>query len=159
MSVVGEASLVLGIISSIIAIIDATRQVYEAVEDATGLPENFKKSAAKLPTISKLLKDAENYIENIADESIKLAFTPTLEDCKVQATKLQQLFEKVMPEKGASRLDRYMKAVRTIGKGGRVEDLIRGILDNLQLLTTKFPDERVIVGMIFTQLMESITNQ
>jgi hypothetical protein len=157
MAGVGEASLVLGIISSIIAIIDATKQVYEAVEDATGLPENFKKSAAKLPTISKLLKDAENFIENIADKPTKLAFIPTLEDCKVQATKLQQLFEKVMPEKGASRVDRYMKAFRTIGKGRRVEDLIGGILDNLQLLATKFPDEYVIIGMIFaeSQLMES----
>lgn len=36
MSGVGEASLVLGIISSIISIIDATNQVYEAIEDEAG---------------------------------------------------------------------------------------------------------------------------
>jgi hypothetical protein len=48
------------------------------------------------------------------------------------------LFEKVMPEEGDSRWDRYVKAARTIGKGGRVETLIRGVLDNLQLLATKF---------------------
>jgi NACHT NTPase-like protein len=139
MSGVAEASLVLGIISSIISIIDATKQVYEAVEDQTGLPTNFKKSAAKLPLISKLLESAENYIQGTDDESIRLAFTPTLEDCKAQATKLQELFEKVMPEEGDTRWDRYVKAARTIGKGGRVEDLIRGILDDLQLLATKFP--------------------
>lgn len=83
MSGFGEASLVLGMISSIIAIIDATNQVYEAVKDESGLPTNFKKSATKLPTISKLLDDAERYLK-AADESIKAAFIPTLEDCKVQ---------------------------------------------------------------------------
>jgi len=139
MSGIGEASLVLGIISSIISIIDATKKVYDAVKDEKGLPANFKKSATKLPIILKLLKDAETYIENTADESIRAAFTPTLENCNCQATQLQELFAKVMPEKGDSRLDRYMKAARTIGKDGRVESLVRGILDDLQLLTTRFP--------------------
>jgi hypothetical protein len=140
MSGVGEASFVLGIISSIISIIDATNQVYEAVKDEAGLPTNFKKSATKLPLISKLLEDAERYVNNAADDSIKAAFTPTLKDCKVQATHLQELFGKVMPEEGDSRWDRYVKAARTIGKGGRVESLIGGILDDLQLLATRFPE-------------------
>lgn len=76
MSGVGEAGLVLGIISSIISIIDATKQLYEAIEDEAGLPTNFKKSATKLPIIAKLLEDAERYINNSADESIKAAFAP-----------------------------------------------------------------------------------
>ena len=139
MSGVGEVSLVLGMISSIIAIIDATSQVYEAVKDESGLPTNFKKSATKLPTISKLLENAETYLK-ATDEPTKAAFTPTLEDCKVQATHLQKLFEKVIPEEGDSRWDRYVKAARTIGKGGRVENLMKGILDDLQLLATKFPE-------------------
>lgn len=140
MSVVGEASLVLGIISSIISIVDATKQVYDAVQDQAGLPENFRKSAAKIPLISKLLRDAELYVNNAADEATKLAFTPTLEDCKTQATKLQKLFESVIPGDRDSRLNRYCKAARTIGKGGRVESLIMEILRDLQLLTTEFPE-------------------
>ena len=139
MSGLGEAGLVLGIISAIISIIDATKKVYEAVEDEAGLPTNLKKSATKLPLISKLLEYAEEYVNNEADESIKAAFTPTLEDCKVQAIHLQELFEKVMPEEDDSRWDRYVKAARTIGKGGRVESLVGGILDGLQLLATRFP--------------------
>lgn len=146
MSGVGEASLVLGIISSIITLIDATKQVWEAVEDESGLPLNFKKSATKLPLILKLLEDAERYIDNTIDESIHAAFTPTLEDCKVQATLLQQLFAKVMPEESDSRWDRYVKAARTIGKGGRVESLIRAILDDLQLLATQFPESTTSRG-------------
>ncbi|KFZ24532.1 hypothetical protein V502_00989 [Pseudogymnoascus sp. VKM F-4520 (FW-2644)] len=135
-----EAGLVLGTISAIISIIDATKKVYEAVEDEAGLPTNFKKSATKLPLILKFLEHAEEYVNNETDESIKAAFTPTLEDCKVQAIQLQELFEKVMPGEGDSRWDRYMKAARTIGEGGRVESLVGGILDDLQLLATRFPE-------------------
>ncbi|PVH68023.1 TPR-like protein [Cadophora sp. DSE1049] len=139
MSGIEAAGLALGMISAIISIIDATNQVYEAVKDEAGLPTNFKKSATKLPLISKLLEDAERYVK-AADEATETAFTPTLEDCKAQATKLQELFERVMPEEGESRWDRYVKAARTIGKGGRVENLVGGILDDLQLLATRFPE-------------------
>jgi hypothetical protein len=37
-------------------------------------------------------------------------------------------------------LDQYVKAAQTIRKGGRVEELIRGILDNLQLIVINFPE-------------------
>ena len=139
MSGIETAGLALGMISAIISIIDATHQVYEAVKDEAGLPTNFKKSATKLPLISKLLEDAEIYVKT-ADEATGIAFTPTLEDCRAQAIQLQDLFGKVMPEDGESRWDRYVKAARTIGKGGRVEDLVRRILDDLQLLATRFPE-------------------
>jgi hypothetical protein len=33
-----------------------------------------------------------------------------------------------------------VKAARTIGKGSRVESLMKGILNDLQLLATKFPE-------------------
>ena len=75
------AGLALGVISAIISIIEATNKVYKAVKDKAGLLNNFKKSATKLPLISKLLEDTERYIE-AADEATKTVFIPTLEDCK-----------------------------------------------------------------------------
>lgn len=139
MSDIGEASLILGTISSIISIVETTKQVYDAIEDEAGLPKNFKKSATKLPLISQLLEDAERYINTATDELIKAAITSDLEDCKIQAIQLQWLFEKVMPKGSDSRWDRYVKAARTIGKKGRVESLVGGILDDLHLLVTRFP--------------------
>lgn len=130
---------VLGIISAVISIVEATIKVYNAAKDETGLPPNFKIAATKLPLVSKLLEDAERYVDAEADETLTATFTPVLTDCKEKATKLQQIFEKVMPADGDSRIDRYRKAARTIGKGGRVETLIKGILENLQLLTARFP--------------------
>ncbi|KAJ6256782.1 putative G-protein beta WD 40 repeat-containing protein [Drechslerella dactyloides] len=154
MSGVGEASLILGLISSIIAIIETTKKVYEAIEDDSGLPKNFKKSAAKLPLISRLLDDAEKYIEGSNDESLKDAFKPTLESCKTQAVQLQTLFEKVMPTEDESRFERYVKAARTIGKGGRVEDLVGGILSDIQLLATRFPTTQRVKQQLTDAIQE-----
>ncbi|KAF1730692.1 Vegetative incompatibility protein HET-E-1 [Beauveria bassiana] len=130
---------VLGIISAVISIVDATIKVYNAAKDEVGLPPSLKTVVTKLPLVSKLLEDAERYVENGADKDLTLTFTPIVTDCNVKATQLQQLFEKVVAAEGDSRFQRYVKAARTIGKGGRVETLMKAILDNLQLLTAQFP--------------------
>ena len=131
---------VLGVISAIIAIVDATIQVTNVIKDEAGLPPNFKTAATKLPLITKLLEDAERYVETSADDIVTSTFTPVLADCKEKAIQLQRLFAKVIPEESDSRFGCYVKAARTIGKGGRVETLMTGILSSLQLLATKFPD-------------------
>jgi hypothetical protein len=59
-----------------------------------------------------------------------------------------------MPGDGDSRWDRYVKAARTIGKGSRVESLVRDILDDLQLLATKFPQMVTLRGKV--QLAKAI---
>lgn len=145
---------VLGIISAVISIIDATVKLYNTSKDEAGLPPNFKTVSTKLPLVSKLLEDAERYVQGKAEDAITATFTPVLTDCKEKATQLQQLFDKVIPAEGDSRIDRYFKAARTIGKGGRVETLMKGILDNLQLLTAKFPEVTSVRGQ--ANLIEAI---
>lgn len=145
---------VLGIISAVISIVDATINLYNAAKDEAGLPPNFKTVSTKLPLVSKLLDDAERYVDSNIDNAFTTTFIPVLKDCKDKATRLQQLFEKVIPTDGDSRIARYSKVARTIGKGGRVETLMKGILDNLQLLTLKFPEVTSARGQ--TNLTEAI---
>ncbi|KAM5445021.1 hypothetical protein MferCBS31731_000480 [Microsporum ferrugineum] len=142
-----EVGLVLGLISSVITIIHATQQVYEAIKDTKGLPASFKQSASKLPLISKLLEDAEKYVETVADEATQPTFMPTLENCKLQATRLHELFANVMLEKDDSRLDRYIKAARTIGKSSQIEELMNEVLNDLQLIAVIFPKNFKLDGL------------
>ena len=57
-----------------------------------------------------------------------------VEGCKTKAKKLDELFQKVIPGDGASRAERYRSAIRTLGKGSRVETLMKGMLVDVQLL-------------------------
>ena len=59
-----EAGLLIGLISGIIQIINATEQVYQAAKDAKGQPTAFREVAARLPLVVNILNLAKHKIEN-----------------------------------------------------------------------------------------------
>lgn len=135
MSGIAEASLALGIISSIISIVTAAKNIYDAAKDKNGLPKAFHHVAAKLPIVVVILKQASDYARRAeVDENTRDAFQGILSRCETSAKELQVIFEKSIPKEGASRFDRSVTAARTIRKGSRVEDLIAEILKEIALL-------------------------
>lgn len=130
-----EIGAVIGLISGIISIIDATKKVYDAAKDKHGLHTAFRDVASKLPLVHDTLKSANTSLRRSDLETTPESFKTISESCKFKADQLHGVFQKVMPQEGESRLERYYKAVRAIGKGGRVETLMKGILEDLQLLS------------------------
>jgi hypothetical protein len=130
-----EAVAILGVISSIISIVDGTKQVYDAATGAEGLPEAFREVARRLPIITKILSIAERYVkEDRVSTDAYEGVKEVIQACQDKATKLEVLFRKVIPGEDASRTERYIAAVKTLGKGSVVEKLMKGILEDLQLL-------------------------
>jgi hypothetical protein len=135
MSGAEAAALVLGLISASISIIDATKKLYDAAHDAKGLPAAFREAAARTPLVLEILRKAEGQLKvGKVKESTCKAVQPVMEQCKLKCGKLSALFKEVLPGEDANRLRRYQKAVRTLGKGGRVEELMICILADIQLL-------------------------
>lgn len=60
-----------------------------------------------------------------------------IETCETKAKKLDDLFHKALPADGASDLTRYYKAVKACGKGNEVENLMKGMLEDVQLLASE----------------------
>lgn len=127
---------VIGIISGIIAIIDATIKVYAAATDASGLPEAFRVVAKRLPLVQETLQAAWGHLNTNPDKAFCNAMKPVLEDCQDKVNRMRAIFEKVVPQADASRTERYLLAARTLGKGHTVESLMKGILDDVHLLTS-----------------------
>jgi N-terminal domain on NACHT_NTPase and P-loop NTPases len=130
-----EVIAVLGVISSIIAIVDGTKQVYDAATNVQGLPEAFREVAGRLPIVTNILGSAKQQFDkgHINEESCK-GVKQVIEACEKKAKKLNDLFHKAIPADGASDLKRYYKAVKACGKGNEVENLMKGILEDVQLL-------------------------
>ena len=130
-----EAIAILGIISSVISIVDGTRQVYDAASNTNGLPEAFREVAARLPVVRDILDLAKQHISggHTNKDSYKAA-RKVVDDCQLKARNLEKLFQKVIPADSASRAKKYFLAVRTLGKGNQVETLMKGMLEDLQLL-------------------------
>lgn len=128
---------VLGIISAIIAIVDATQKICEQVRDAHDLPEAFTVIHSQLPLVGSVLRAAEDKYpgKQTADEP---QIEATLQSCRLQAEKLRILFEKVCPPAHTGRLQRYKKALENTirDRTARVEHLWTSILRSLQVLET-----------------------
>ncbi|KAM5348925.1 hypothetical protein ACJ41O_008748 [Fusarium nematophilum] len=144
---------VIGLISGIISIVDAAVKVYTATTNASGLPEAFHDVAKRLPLVHETLQTAGGHLNTTnPDEAFYKAMKPVLEGCKDKATRLAEIFEKAIPHADASRMERYLLAARTLGKGSTVESLMKGILDDVQLLAgnrvTKLATEAEIGELI-----------
>jgi hypothetical protein len=130
-----EAIAVLGVISSIISIVDGTKQVFDAATNAEGLPEAFREVAGRLPIVTNILDKSKQHIReaDVSDDSCK-GVKHIVDACQDKAKKLDHLFHKVIPGDSASRRERYFSAVKTLGKGNEVEKLMKGMLEDIQLL-------------------------
>jgi hypothetical protein len=119
-----EAIAVLGVISSIISIVDEIKQVYDTATNAQSLPEAFREVAGRLPIVANILRSANKYIEK--DKDSCKGVKEVVEACQTKAEKLDGLFNNVVPADGASRKQRYFSAVMALGKGNEVEKLMKG---------------------------------
>ena len=128
-----EAGFVVGLISGVISIIEATRTVYDAVKDAEGQPEAFRQVAARLPLVITVLHSVEKRTHTL-DQTAQEALEPILESCKAKAENLKKIFQKFIRKDDDKWYDRYKKALSTLGKGDKVECLMEGILKDIQVL-------------------------
>lgn len=125
-----EARFVIGLISGVISIIEATKTAYDAAKDAKGQPEVFRQVAARLPLVIEILYSVEERIHTL-DETVQDALEPIMESCKAKAENLMKIFQKVIRKDDDNWYDRYKKALR---KGDKVECLMEGILKDIQVL-------------------------
>ncbi|KAK7428027.1 hypothetical protein QQZ08_005458 [Neonectria magnoliae] len=123
---------VLGLVSGIIAVVDATLKVYNAYSSASGLPSAFRDVATRLPLVRASLCGV---LDDLTDEpEANRAAASVLKACAEKAAALDKIFHAVIPRTTSSNLDRYRRALQTIPKADRVESLMAGILADLQVL-------------------------
>lgn len=84
-----EVVAVLGIISSVIAIVDGVKQVYDAASNAAGLPEAFREVVGRLPIVRRILQGAEQRVRNgvVGNQSYP-AIRSLIDACKKKSTEL-----------------------------------------------------------------------
>jgi hypothetical protein len=88
-----ETILALGIILSIIAIVDGTKQVCDAATDIEGLLESFRKVRDRQPIVANILGFAKLYIDSgNADKRLCEAIKAVVEACERKAKILDNLF-------------------------------------------------------------------
>ncbi|RYP03214.1 hypothetical protein DL764_005295 [Monosporascus ibericus] len=130
-----EAALVIGFISSTITILETLAKAYQESKDAWSLPACFRDVAQRLPLVSETLQIALARVRADApDEEFCAALKTVVEGCNTKVQRLETIFRKVTPFETSSRFERYVAVVKLYGKGNLVEDLMKGILQDVQII-------------------------
>lgn len=125
--------MLLGLISNIITIIDATKQIYDATNEETGLPNNaFRQAGTRIPLVQDILQETLKYIEkNDLDEWDCETLVEVLNVCAGKANSMMQLFRIVIPNSGTSQTEQYRKSAQTRGVA-----LMKRILEDMLVLAS-----------------------
>ena len=123
---------------------------YDATSSAEGLHEAFRAVFQNIPLVLNIHRECKRVQEQVekdysltVDQDLKSdieesnkAVEPLIKACQENAKRLQELFEKVIADDEANGFERYKKAAHAVmpGKKRKVEDLMKEILEKLQLL-------------------------
>lgn len=130
-----------GLISGIIAVIDASIQLYKAVDNVSGLPRSFRDVADRLPAILHTLEAARYWLAEEEEDACMLstdqyiALSTMLKSCRNKTIAIQKILQSVIPDTNASLIMRCVKAIKAISSTNTVDSLMQGILHDLQVLT------------------------
>ncbi|RYP60262.1 hypothetical protein DL770_010027 [Monosporascus sp. CRB-9-2] len=151
-----EALLALSLIEPTISSLRFAKKVHDNANDTKTLPPAFQGVAKHLEVVCEALETAQKQIEQGKDDNICREMKPRVADCNDKATCLQRLFVKVVPWTAAQRVERYREALREIGKGNRVETLIKDIMEDVRLLLTVDDEIRVAAESQLGRLVEAM---
>ncbi|KAH7310742.1 hypothetical protein B0I35DRAFT_78407 [Stachybotrys elegans] len=125
-----------GLISGIITLIEASIKIYKIADNSSGLPPSFHDVASRLPLIQDTLTLASHGIStDSASSPSSDALKKVLLACAERAAALHETFQVAVPRAGTTLSGRYLSALKTVPKAGKVEELMTGITRDLQVLT------------------------
>ncbi|KAK5189071.1 hypothetical protein LTR92_010924 [Exophiala xenobiotica] len=128
---------VIGAISAVISIIDASIKINTSAQKDLKLSETFQIVGSRLPILLDTLQTCKSHLQPVRDSlpvDVCEALEKTLEACDEKAGKLRQIFEKVLPGEHDAWEKRYVKVVKRFGKGNKVEELMVSITEDVQLV-------------------------
>ena len=135
-----EALFVLGIIANICQVVDSSKKAIERVkefgQDLHDLPKAFREVQTLLPLLANTLDKTRQQIEaGSLDGETCTALQPVLQDCQSKIQNLNDIFEKLLPKEGSSKLIRGWKAISSLGQDKKVEEIVQYIWRRIPLLT------------------------
>ena len=125
-----EALVVINIITNVVALVDFSRKVISQVkeygEKADEVPEDFRDIEITLPLFANTLNQVGWRVERKdLDEDSCRALSPVLKGCERRLEQLKAIFEDVIVQKNASKLERDWKAVKSARKEKEVKEIVQ----------------------------------
>lgn len=124
---------IFGAVAGVVGILDVAITTYNKIKDVAGLPEAFRKVGEKLPLTKHILDNVQLQASKATDQ-VDAALTPVIHSCRDNAEKLKTILERIDLNDGSWSRNSYIKVIKAWGKKGRVEELMRKILEDVQFV-------------------------
>lgn len=128
---------IIGTISAIITLAETSIRIYDSAQRDINLSKTFEVVRRRLPVIIHTLATCKSNLElqgNSIPEDVCQALDKSLDVCEVKVLKLKGIFEKIIPGESDTRDQRYLKHLRRLGKGNKVEEIMLGLTEDVQLI-------------------------
>ncbi|KAI2822751.1 hypothetical protein CBS133816_9241 [Aspergillus niger] len=128
---------VIGGISAVIGIIEASVKIYNNARKDIKLSETFKIVGCRLPIILDTLRSCKRHLEPVQDSiptDAREALKEIIKACDQKARKLREIYGKVIPGEKDTWEKRYRKIIKRLGNGNKVEELMASVTHDVQLV-------------------------
>jgi hypothetical protein len=137
MSSLEAAAAVGGLIGLTITVIDASIQIYSAVNDKSGVPEKLRKVSDKLPPLLEILKGAKTQFDKRQPtEQTWIEVEKEVQHCHDACKELHDILERAYPKADAGTARRVLKNMGNLvsRKSQTAEELLKDIHGYLEVL-------------------------
>lgn len=144
-----EAAAVIELVALITSLIEVTAKVFSRLHEFTSksskVPKLFRSLSIRLPLLTATLKHIQSQAEDSRfPNDITKALKVVVDNTSKQVSNIQISLSKVLPSGGASKLERAVKALKSLAKEDKVKRALKKIDGNNQILilhqTTRYDD-------------------
>ena len=134
-----EAVAIVGLVASIASLIELSAKVLSRLHDFTSksseVPESFRSLSTRLPLLTATLQHIQSQAEDSRfPDSVTKALKAVIDDTSRQISDIQISLSKVLPLDGASKLERALKALKSLAKEDKVQQALEKIYRNNEIL-------------------------
>lgn len=134
-----EAVAIVGLVASIATLVELSAKVLSRLHDFTSksseVPESFRSLSTRLPLLTVTLQHIQPQAEDGRfPDNVTKALKAVIDDTSRQISDIQISLSKVLPSDGASKLERALKALKSLAKEDKVQQALEKIYKNNEIL-------------------------
>ena len=146
-----EAAAVIGLVASIATLVELTAKVVSRLHEFTSksseVPESFRSLSTRLPLLTATLQHIQSQAEDSRfPDDVTEALKVVVDDTSKQVSDIQISLAKVLPSNGASKLERALKALKSLAEEDKVQRALEKIYGNNDILVLHQTTRHVDTG-------------
>ena len=134
-----EIIAIVGLVASIASLVELNTKVLSRLHEfnskSSEIPESFRSLSTRLPLLTATLQHIQPQAEDgrFPDNMTK-ALKAVVDDTSTQISDIQTSLSKVYPSDSTSKLERALKALRSLAKEDKVQQVLEKIYRNNEIL-------------------------